>query len=335
MEHYYTIYDEPLRSPPFQVSPAMYVETVEDNPGVIVWLEDWENLHTREDAIDYAMHNDMHLNTVLLRTKYQIHRSNPTPWLGVQPTLINDNKYIAIEHNGSIMAYYWDKPNIESAVDKVLAKLGNTDAYTYNEAVEAFNNACIPVPNPPLKTKRLFPPHSLCVVLPRPPTKKQTYIYDSYLPVKCYYISAPTFVDSRYNNGYDLQFEIDNEKTEKCNQLVEYTKLRDSGAVGRTGHVTFRAKDNPPKTLHTLQLPCSIHFKKVSVKEVVSTCGDRVTTTLTVCSQLATSYLTDLAKDQKRIAFKEELVQAVFHPTRVARLVGDNWGTDESWLNQV
>jgi hypothetical protein len=315
---------------PVQVSEATYeVEYESPRANTLVWLEDWSKHYNTEDNVQSAKNAGDSHQVEKSRTKYKVYRQDTDEQGRPDNVLTSDNKYVNIDIDAiTTVAYLWDKPALRTLVGKVQSKMTPFAPENRYGALQQFILLC---------RQEKFPPKSLLIKLCNVRTQRKTFTYEAYVPSECYYLSHPTYQDSLMNAGYDQLYLINNKKTETCFQLMEYEKMKRSQMFNWGGKL-LRTEDGQDidyfQTIQTKLAPAIIH-KKASVKLVVSHNAKGESHNLFVNRLQHKGWLTDLAKDPKRMAFKEELVMKVFHPDRVERLMGDTWGTEESWLNQI
>ena len=305
-----------------------------------VLLENHKKHWDEKDCVVSAQEADEEVCLQKGRTKHKMYRRVVTAGRP-ELVLVNDNSYVEFVVGGRVVAYVWDKPAITKLAEKALDHFHksvekkpypNEDPYI-NPVQMAFHFGrdfivyC--------RDKFSFPPGAVIVRLENYPIKVETYTIKAYAPVKGYWASHPNVVPTSYGRGYDLEFVINNKKTEKCHQFLEWDNLNFGGVFGTTGHIRWRLEETgnaiqffqikttyPPTTNYQLS-ECDWVVEK---KEYHSP-----TETVRVRRTNRNMPLTAL----KRQAFAEELSEKVFHPDRVARLMGDTWGTDNSWLAQV
>lgn len=300
-----------------------------------VWLEDFKKHCDQPDVVKSAdQAGDSH-TADLGRTKYKVYRNERDANGRNQKVLTSDNAHVAVEQEHCDIAFYWDKPTIKKVVEKVVEKMRWDASKQYDNTREFINT---------LLTKKDIPKKSVLVRLENTPGRCETNSFLAYVPVEGYYISSPVWKDSPYRNeGYNLLFTINNVKTESTPTFVMKHKM--SGGVFNNGGVEWKIEGNDtPFYLHNIMyhmLPSTTRYQLASCREEVKTRTWRYAhehgeeENQVKVLRVDDVLLSDLALHPDRKAFKEQLVMKVFHPDRVARLVGDNWGTEESWLNQV
>jgi hypothetical protein len=251
-------------------------------------------------------------------------------------TLVNDNSYSEFVVGGRVVALVWDKSAITKLMEKALDNFHKSvekNPYPNEDPVKMafhFSRDFIVY----CRDNFTFPPGAVIVRLENHPIKVETYTIRAYAPIQGYWASHPTIQPTPYGRGYDLEFLINNKKTEQCHQFLEWDNLG-MGVFGGSGHIRWRLEETgnavqlfnikttcPPTTNYQLS-DCEWVVEKKEFHPPTETVYVRRTN--------RGMPLTALKRDE----FKEELVMKVFHPDRVARLMGDTWGTEESWLNQI
>lgn len=276
------------------------------------------------------------------RTKYKMNRRvivNGRP----EFVLVNDNTYLEFVVGGQVVAYVWDKPSVIKLMEQAL------DMFHKSVEKNPYPNED-PYKNPVQMAfhfgrdfivycrKFAFPPGAVIVRLENLPSKVETYTIRAYAPIEGYWVSHPSFHTLPYG-GYYLEFLINNTRTEKCHEFLEGHQMKNGGVLCHSGHIKYRPEgvsDFVPT--HNLR-EIDAFLTSTATNHQLSTCEWKIekkeyhppTETLRVLQTNKDMPLTAL----KRNEFKEELVMKVFHPDRVARFMGDTWGTEESWLNQI
>ena len=304
-----------------------------------VWLENYKKHCDTADNVKSASAANDHLVCELGRTKYKVYRIGTNAANQPEKVLTSDNSYISVKVRDNVFAYVWDKPAIKIAIAKIVAKVMEDEEHPYENELEnclyimrRFVELC-------LEDKKSFPDRSLVVRLNNLPTHKETFMVPSYAPVKGYWFSSPVFKQQFFHGcGYKLLTYINNEKTEKCHQFLELDEENRRTGIFGSGEMQF--KWEPTDLPIFLRELFTSEDKQPTSRFVLTECRWEILTTphRPTVELLWVGHSTDLEKPLtalKRDAFKEELVMKVFHPDRVARLMGDTWGTDESWLAQI
>jgi len=252
--------------------------------------------------------------------------------------LVNDNSYVEFVVGGQVVAYVWDKPAITKLIEKALDKFHKSvEKNPYKNPVQMafhFGRDFIVY----CRENFSFPPGAVIVRLENPPMKVETFKIRAYALVEGYWASDPIVKALPYG-GYSLEFVLSNRKTEKCHQFLEKHQMTNGGALCHSGHIYYRPEGVsdfvPTHDLRRiddfLDTPATTYQLSDCVWKIEKKEYHPPTETVRVLQTSKDMPLTAL----KRNEFKEELVMKVFHPDRVARFMGDTWGTEESWLNQI
>ena len=315
-----------------------------------VWLEDYTAYCDLPDVVKSAEGANVAHGAELGRTKYKVYRYGRDENGRYQNTLTSDNTYVAVVQESRDTAFYWDKPAIKKVIEKVkeemkemLDEVVSYQSHTkYKHSREFIKKL--------LTHKKSLPAKSVLVLLENEPGKCEEYSFKGYVPVEGFYVSPPIFTnEALYSEGYTLRITINNKKTELCTTFLQKKKLESGVAPFVSSGVMWRVEgDTTNSYLHNVMrektpatqwhlAECEWVVKTRTWRYKHETARDEdewrhdTVKVLRVCDTL----LSSLATDPKRMDFKEQLVMKVFHPDRVARLVGDNWGTGESWLNQI
>jgi hypothetical protein len=329
-----------------------------------VWLEDWAKHWNTDKAVASARGEYASMTPKFGRTKYKVYQNQPNN----EQSLTSDNSYVEQNFeafNGHTVAYCWDKKPIKEKVEKAIAK------HMKNHAKEILTPRC--ELNEYHQTGLLiaefltrdFPEKSLLVKLSDYPTHYERYDYVAYAPVPGYYMSAPELtITHNHGSGYDLLIYFNNKKTEKCPQFAEIERLMKGGVFNMNGHIITKwegatqsfflsnlinqhlGEDRTPTT-EMLLCDCEWTITKDKGEDAKERTFIRRTKTFEEPYRTYTrpngrasgGVLKDIYPvrlgDLKRLEFAKELSEKVFHPDRVARFMGDTWGTDDSWLAQV
>lgn len=331
-----------------------------------VWAEDYLKHWMNNNAVKSAKDAGHNLLPQVGRTKYKVYRYCH---LTKKPdVLTSDNSYVEQDFNGKAVAYYWDKKAIKKLVDEAIESYNKE-----NKQVPARRSVMNEYEQTNLLIRELvrkrscgeLPEKSVLVRLDNFPTHYERHDYVAYAPIQGYYISAPELQKTIHGEGYDFHIYFNNKKTEKCSQFVESYRVLKGGIFCGNGSVVTKwegttnpffvhnlinqllvGEDRSPTT-EMLLCDCEwTHTKEKGVPSVEKTVIRRTKTHeepyktyyspngLRNAGVLKDTYPSKLS-DLKRQTFEEELSQKVFHPDRVARFMGDTWGTEDSWLAQV
>ena len=327
-----------------QVSPiiADNVSKRYDSPAYTwVYLEEYMKHHHTADNVKSSHATKDALFPKMGRTRVKMLRYedgyHPSDYRLV-PT--NDNTYaeVKLDVSSKVVAYVWDKPtltkNMNIIVDKFTENIAKhpIDHLDNTHLVFLTSRAFILY----LQENYAFPPGSVVVRLDNIPTLLESYRFQAYAPVMGYWTSPPTLVRKPYGPGYNMEITLHNKKTEMCSEFLEWEHITKGGIfMSGGGEIRLRLEEtdapvnffdisiNYPPTTTYLLCDCEWLIKTTEFHPM--------TESVVVERAFRDKPLTSLKRD----SFKEELVMKVFHPDRVARLMGDTWGTEESWLNQI
>jgi len=328
------------------ISRQNYQSDYEPKGFIWVLLENHKKHWDTEDCVKSANDAGDYLYPKMGRTKYKMNRRDTVNGV-LDHILVNDNSYCEFVVGGRVVAYYWDKPAVkrgmekvldlyQKAVDKAVEKdtEGKYDEYPYNHPVTRefhFTRDFIVY----CRDNFAFPPGAVVVRMENHPMKRETYTIRAYAPIRGYWASHPTIAPTSHGKGYDLEFLINNTKTDQCHQFLEWNNLNYSGAFGNSGHIHYRLEETGrPLKIHQLptEYPPTSRYQLSDCDWVVTKKEHSPPTERTTIRRTdRTKPLTAL----NRLAFAKELSEKVFHPDRVARFMGDTWGTDDSWLAKV
>ena len=325
----------------------------------LVWLEDYERAIKEggKDPVSYATTTETGRKTFhpkLCRTKYKVYTHECHTGVGANNhTLVEElasyDPFLKTEPHGwnekdTVFrgAFYKDKPVVAKAVreasDKARAKFATTKTTNATEKSYEYNDLFV---RECLKAK--IKERSLLVVLLNKPIHHESYCFSAYLPREGFFVSHPKFSQNAEGH-YVITITLNQkEQTEECCEFIEKENL--------AGHATILSHTNRQRIFlreegstvntdiyHILNEMSYQNKKfptKMLLKRVSWSIWDGVES-IEIVRGGDNSPLSALKKNAyKQGTFQEELVQAVFHPDRVARLVGDNWGKEESWLNQI
>jgi hypothetical protein len=308
-----------------------------------VLLENHKKHWDEKDCVVSAQEADEAVCLQKGRTKHKMYRRVV---IAGRPelVLVNDNSYVEFVVGGQIVAYVWDKPAVKKLIEKALENFHKSvekspypNEDPYKDPVQMafhFGRDFIVY----CREYSSFPPGAVIVRLENPPMKVETFKIRAYVPIEGYWVSHPSFKTLPYG-GYSLEFLINNTKTENCHQFLEKHQMTNGGALGNAGHIHYRP-EGVSDFVPTYYLRfIDAFFTSTATNHQLSDCVWKIekkeyhppTETVRVLQTSKDMPLTDL----KRNEFKEELVMKVFRPDRVARFMGDTWGTEESWLNQI
>ena len=308
------------------------------NPNsTLVWLEDFQKHCDQTDVVKSADEAGDSLSVNIGRTKYKAYRKVVVNGVRAD-VLTSDNKYIELSMYGRYL-YVLDKPAITRVVQRVANLVeGRLEVeFPPTTIYNKYQNFRTLISQ--LLTYKDFQNKSVLVALENTPGKREQSTFQAYVPVEGYYVSTPVFKETAYE-GYDMQSTINNEKTEQCTTFLHKHRMNNLGGIKFKveGSDNYLVRNSitatlPPATRYQLadceRTTFTRKWKYLHEREI-----EKEGTTVRI-QRVYDTLLSSLAKDPERLSFKEQLVMNVFHPDRVARFMGDTWGIEESWLNQI
>jgi len=326
-----------------------------------VWLEDYETIlrNGGDDPVAYAKKMGGEGQRVyyprFARTKWRVwvaetteggtnnnhteQMASPDGFAKTDPTNYNERDVVFRE------AYYKDRPSVAKMIVEAqrdarrrFAKTTTTatrqKSYEYNHE---FIKSCLRTDLTVVQYRR-----SVLVLLMNKPIYHERFVFSAYLQREGMFVSHPKFVKDAGGN-YVVKILINQrEQTEECCEFIERDNLADHNSIltgtGRDKVLLYEEGSAVRTDIYRVLNDGGRDkvFPKMMIQKRVQWSIWNGVETIEIVRGGSNALLSDLKKDRyKQGTFQEELVQAVFHPDRVARLVGDNWGTEESWLNQI
>jgi len=280
-------------------------ETINRDDNRWVWIEDYDKPTPPVNK----------MKPEIKRTRYSIWETTAPPERDVR--LVNDKSYAQLRVDG-ITLFWLDKSKIE----RVLRSLVPTPQRGVIELLKsAYRSGKLPEQSV-LVMKNYG--HSI---------KTEQYQFKAYCPVQGFWVGAPRleYIHTQHSEEYRIVLPYNNEKTERCNQFVIKNKLYAGFMENEaTGVIKERYEALHEFKFDVRHILCDVSWECRSDEAGIQK--------VYIDRHYPEKTMEEMRKS--RDDFKEQIVMAVFHPTRVEKMMdkygwGEGAGGEGCWFDKV